>query len=83
MKDSIKLVENPVVNSNEKLIEKIKNNRIILTTNLRNDDGSPLSIRLATIRETKELIKIALNLGIESPEINCTLRILGIDTIDT
>lgn len=64
------------------MIETIKNNRIMLTTNLRNDETSSLFGRLAIIRETKELIKIALNLGIESPEITKTLKILGADEIE-
>lgn len=64
------------------MIETIKNNRIMLTTNLRNDEASSLFGRLAIIRETKELIKIALNLGIESPEITKTLKILGADEIE-
>jgi DNA-binding phage protein len=67
---------------NDELIETIKNNRIMLTTNLRNDEASSLFGRLAIIRETKELIKIALNLGIESPEITKTLKILGADEIE-
>jgi hypothetical protein len=69
--------------TDEKLIQTIRNNRIILTTNLRNDEASSLFGRLAIIRETKELIKIALDLGIKSPEINQTLRILGINIIET
>jgi DNA-binding phage protein len=67
---------------NDELIETIKNNRIMLTTNLRNDETSSLFGRLAIIRETKELIKIALNLGIKSPEITKTLKILGADEIE-
>jgi len=69
--------------TNEKLIQTIKNNRVILTTNLRNDEGCSLFGRLAVIRETKDLIKIALALGIENPEINQTLKILGMNTIET
>jgi len=68
---------------NEELIKNIKNNRIILTTSLRNDEASPLFNRLAIIRETENLIKIALNLGIESPEISSTLKILGFEQIET
>jgi hypothetical protein len=67
---------------NDELIETIKNNRIMLTTNLRNDEACSLFGRLAIIRETKKLIKIALNLGIESPEITKTLNILGADEIE-
>ncbi len=77
MKDLTESVEN------EKIIQKIKDNRIILTTNLRNDECSSLFGRLSIIRETENLIKTALNLGIESPEINQTLRILGFDVIET
>jgi hypothetical protein len=68
---------------NEELLQTIRNNRIILTTHLRNDEASSLFSRLAIIRETEELIKIALNLGIKSPEIDTTLRVLGFDTIET
>ncbi len=68
--------------TNEELIQKIKNNKIILTTTLRNDEASSLFGRLAILRETKELIKIALDLGIKSPEINQTLKVLGLDTIE-
>ena len=68
---------------NEELLQTIRNNRIILTTQLRNDEASSLFSRLAIIRETEELIKIALNLGIKSPEIDTTLRVLGFDTIET
>jgi len=67
----------------EDLIQKIKDNRIILLTNLRNDDTSSLFGRLAIIRETEGLVKTALNLGIKSPEIYRTLKVLGIDTIET
>ncbi|MCX6821671.1 MAG: hypothetical protein NTW30_02725 [Candidatus Aenigmarchaeota archaeon] len=68
---------------NEELLQTIRNNRIILTTHLRNDEACSLFSRLAIIRETEELIKIALNLGIKSPEIDTTLRVLGFDTIET
>jgi len=69
--------------TNEKLIQTIKNNRIILTTDLRNDEASSLFGRLVIIKETEELVKMALALGIKSPEINQTLSILGINTIET
>jgi len=61
----------------------IKNNGIMLITALRNDEASSLFRRLAMIRETKELIKIALDLGIKSPEIIKAMKILGIETIET
>ena len=69
--------------TNEKLIQTIKNNRIMLITDLRNDEASSLFRRLAILRETKELIKIALALGVESPEIAQTLKILGSSAIET
>lgn len=64
-----------------KLIQRIKN-RIILTTNLRNDENSYLFSRLAILKETKELIKIALDLGIKDHVINQALRLLELDTIE-
>jgi hypothetical protein len=65
----------------EQLIQVIKNNGLKLTTSLRNDDASPLVRRLNILRETRELTRIALSLGIKSPEINRTMRILGINDI--
>jgi len=61
----------------EQLIQVIKNNGLKLTTTLRNDDASPLIGRLRILRETRELTRIALSLGIKSPEIHRAMRILG------
>ncbi|MDI6826706.1 MAG: hypothetical protein QMD36_06025 [Candidatus Aenigmarchaeota archaeon] len=84
----MKSSENLIVTSygeytREQLIQAIKNNRLLLSTTFRNDEASSLFGRLAIIRETKELTKIALSSGIKSPEIFRTLRVLGIDTIET
>lgn len=69
--------------NNEELIQMIKNNRILLTTTHRNDEASSLFHRLTILRETKELVKIALALGLESPEIDKTLKILGVEETET
>jgi DNA-binding phage protein len=66
----------------EQLVETIKNNMLLLSTTLRNDEASSLYGRLAIIRKTKELARIALNLGIKSPEVSRTLRMLGIELIE-
>ena len=49
----------------------------MLCTELRNDEASPLITRLNTIKETKDLTEIALNLGLKSSEITRTLRLLN------